>query len=128
MENALDKTPAPQEIRVALADVTLVVPDISKPVWFGPYYSGKLAVYLSTVEPHTDAPEQVIKYLEDADVYLCTLTETGNADFMLYSPYEKGIDVEAICDHLLENVWNTYQLELKTNNISSYLPESNQVH
>lgn len=122
-----DQTPAPSEIKVSLDEVTLTVPDISKPLWFGNYYSGKLAIYAADVEIHSDASEECIRYMSNAHVYICTLTETGKADFMIYSPYEASVSVTDVCDHLLNSVWTAYQGQLQVLDPAAYLPASTTV-
>lgn len=123
---SLHQTPVPQEIRIELPEYTLVIPDTSKPVWFGEYFSGKLGIY--------KADQEVAGILQDSEeenIYISILIHEENDEelnFLSYSKYEKSMSAEDVCTHLLNNVWTAYQNQVRLQSQSMLMPASNTVH
>lgn len=96
--------PAPQKFEIELDTQTLTVPDLSKPVWHGSYFAGKLSVYLAEVTGEV---------IPDSVTYVSTYAEHGGPEFLFYTFYEQNIPVEEIVTHLQRVVFNQYQSTLE---------------
>lgn len=104
--------PAPQSFVIELIGTTFTVPDLSKPVWHGTYFAGKLSIYKAVVTGEVE-PNSV--------TYITTYTEHGGPEFMCYTAYEDTMKVEAIVAHLQSVVFNNYQLTIEED-VSTYIP------
>lgn len=97
--------PVPQKFEIELGHQILTVPDLSKPVWHGTYFAGKLSVYLAEVTGGEVIPDSV--------TYITTYTEHGGPEFMCYTSYIADMSVESIVTHLQEIVFNNYKLSIE---------------
>lgn len=114
---------APQQMKVELdTGITLTVPDVTKPVWFGPYHDGKLGIYETQVTLPEDATEEQKILTAYSRTYLCTLTETAKGnDFITYAQYVKGVPVENVCQHLQAIVYAQYLHSISKHEPASYV-------
>lgn len=111
-------TPAPQNFIIELAHQTLTVPDLSKPVWHGTYFAGKLSVYLAEVTGEV---------IENSVTYITTYTEHGGPEFMCYTAYEQATPVEEIVKHLQSVVFNNYQTRIEED-LNVFIPGNDTKH
>jgi hypothetical protein len=115
----------PYKLSIELEDVVLVVPDTSKPVWFGTYYEGKLGIYEAEVVLPFNASVGMVALKDNSVTYICTLTETGKADFMTFADYDKTVSVSDICTHIQANMWNVYLMKLAETTAVTLAPSTN---
>lgn len=93
-------------------DVTLLIPDTQKPVWFGDYHSGKLGIYEAIVQLSNDATQGQVALNDISVTYICTYSESGRADFLSFAAYNKDVSVADICTHLQATVYDAYTMKL----------------
>lgn len=110
--------PVPQKFEIELDHQTLTVPDLSKPVWHGSYFAGKLSVYLAEVTGEV---------IPDSVTYVSTYTEHGGPEFMFYAAYVGYTPVEEIVQHLQSVIFNNYQLSVEED-LVKIAPGNNTVH
>lgn len=114
----LTQTPVPQELRIDLTDYSLIVPDLSKPVWHGPYHDSTLSIYEAKIEAGPNGVEFAASV-----TYLCILVDgASGANFVTYGHYVRGTPVEDICAHLQATVYDAYLEQLAEAKQSSYVP------
>lgn len=114
---ASNQTPAPQELRIDMEDYTLLIPDASKPVWFGPYRDSKLGIFEAKLV--NVKPELAATYASSV-TYICTMVETPHGkDFIFYGHYDRGTPVNEICAHLQAVVYTEYIKHLSAADTSS---------
>lgn len=121
--------PAPQSFEVELDAYSLLVPDLSKPVWFGVYYTGKLGIYKAEVIDNKHSDSKKVQSLNETSVtYICTITETGKADFLTHTSYEKDVPLPNIVAHLQANLWTVYNAKLEDCAEVTLVPASTTLH
>lgn len=91
---------ATEQVIVETSDMTLVIPDIKKPTWYGDYHNGKLAIY------HC----QVVKGEKPDSITVLTIyTDEEGQDFVVSASYEAAMGFEEITSHICANVIIAYQ-------------------
>lgn len=104
---------AVQGATIQLGDITLRIPDLKQPSWFGDYHGGKLAVYLATETP--------------AIIPACTsiaiiFTDEAGEDHVMTGHYEKDVSFESIVAHVQSMVVVVHAQAKSRRNISTYVP------
>lgn len=108
---------------VQYEDGTIVVEDTRKPVWFGDYYKGKLAIFSATLEGNDD-PE-----LMGTFTLLAVMTAEDDNNFVIAAHYPLGADLKDVIDNLQSKVIIEYtKTKAKQQPPSLYAPGTDTRH
>jgi hypothetical protein len=98
----------------------LDVPDISKPLWFGDYYKGKLAIYLANLRMLVDAEEAELLNMINI---ICIFYNERGEDFVMSCHYTSDCVMEDIIADLQTRVILKYtEAKAKQVQPSIYVP------
>lgn len=87
------------EMIIELGNVTITVPDITKPDWYGDYRKGKLALYRAKQSGH-DLPVAL--------TILVMYMEEGMEDEVFYSMYAEELSHEVVVEDIQNNLFDLY--------------------
>jgi len=94
---------------IAYGTGSITVEDVSKPIWFGDYHKGKLAIYTATLD--IDADSELAAMITMVAIYY---DKKGN-EFVMSSHYEKHNHIDAIVADFLARVITNYLAEVSKN-------------
>jgi hypothetical protein len=81
-----------QGVTVQLQDsIELIVADLKKPLWYGDYHGGKLAIYSATTKP---------SMIPECTSVLIVFTDHNSNEFVLTSHYELDVPIADIMSHI----------------------------
>lgn len=104
---------ATEQVTVETEGMTLVIPDIKKPTWYGDYHHGKLAIYKTDVTRGAKP---------DSITVLSVYTDELGIDFVISASYEDHLTMEEITSHLCTNVILAYHRNQRKNDPVNYAP------
>lgn len=104
---------ATEQVVIESANMTMIIPDIKKPTWYGDYHHGKLAIYL--VEVVKGAPP-------DSITLVSIYTNELGSDFVVSASYEDTMELEEIVAHLQANIIISYQRAQFKSEPANYVP------
>lgn len=88
----------PVPLVVQYEDGTLTVEDTRKPVWFGDYHHGKLAIFSATLDDNDD-PELVGTFS-----LLAVMTAEDDTNFVLAAHYPLAADLDDVVSDIQSKV------------------------
>lgn len=94
-------------------NITLVVEDVSKPIWYGDYHNGKLAIYHADI---TGLP------VADAIGIVTVFTDVDNNDFVAKGVFESNLGIEEIVSSVCAGVIIEYEKKKAKNTVPFYVP------
>lgn len=107
-----------QGVTIETSDRTLTITDLKKPVWYGDYHGGKLALYHVMVDG---------AYNPDAITVVAIFTDAAGDDFVFSSDYVSNLTFEEIASHICALVVIEYQ-KRKSIPVSTYAPGTDTRH
>lgn len=114
--------PEPAGFKIELSDFTLVVTDLSKPMWHGQYQAGVLSIYFASVEVATADGLDDSK-LPGGDTYVIVYSIPNEPDFFSYASYTSEVTQEQIVSHILQMVTEHYNLTSDVVSLGYTFPE-----
>jgi hypothetical protein len=83
-------------------NMLMTVEDTSKPIWFGDYYHGKLAIYVATVTGEV---------IPDSITLICVMMDGTGKDYVMSSHYLNTFTLDEIVSDLQARVIIRYNQE-----------------
>lgn len=109
----MDTQAAVHGITITVDDTELTIADVTKPLWFGDYHKGKLAIYEAT-----SVPSIIPACISIVSVY----TDPAGLDFVMSSHYEPDVPLHEICAHIIAQAIITYHKVKAGVPVSTYVP------
>lgn len=97
---------APKPVSTEQDGKIFTIPDRDSPVWFGPYHTGKLAIYLADVAATSGRKEDIDP---DTVTYVVSYLDNDGSEFCGFNTFHKDSHKEAIINHILDTVFKAHQ-------------------
>lgn len=95
---------------------TITVTDVSKPIWYGDYHKGKLALYVAVLDLNEETE------LSDTITMVAIFYDEHGRDFVMSTHYDSNNTIEDIVSDLQARVIIAFMQETSKQVPSIYVP------